>query len=319
MFIWHFDEIHPPVVLEKFSALPTKGFIWINCKPDEIIAIATAIKEVTGIEIHDRHIQDCQNSQHPCFFDSMQDYDFLIFSSLSLPPQLGKIITHPVCFILFDKFLVTVNDNDNAINSVKERLLEPGRRQPNKPEILLLIILNSIVDNFLALRAPLTEQFTRWQNKLLDEKGHFKSWRGLLKYKANIRYLYMLGEEQEDALGKWRQNMEVDLSKNLSVRLNDLMNHVQRVLHYTQALENELDSLMQLHYAAISQRTNNVVRVLTVISAIFLPLTLITNIFGMNFESMIGLQNPNGFYMTIAAMGAIAIALLLLFKWQKWI
>ena len=113
--------------------------------------------------------------------------------------------------------------------------------------------------------------------------------------------------------------MDIDLSANLNVRLNDLSNHIYRVLRHVEMLENQLNSLMELHYAGIGRRTNEVVRLLTVISAIFLPLTLITNIFGMNFETMVGAQNPFGFYLTLGTMVLIAIVLLILFKWKEWI
>src|SRR5690606_33611673 len=106
---------------------------------------------------------------------------------------------------------------------------------------------------------------------------------------------------------------------NLKVRLNDTSNHISRVLTHAESLDQQLAALIQLHYSVLGEQTNKIIRILTVISAIFLPLTLITNIFGMNFEEMIGLHSPSAFYITLGAMGFIAIILVIIFHQRKWI
>lgn len=319
MFIYLFNGKNSPQKITAIDTLPSSGFIWINCQPEELLSTLGLIRELTNINLDEEHIRDCLNPNHPSFCDSMQDYDLLIFQNLNTPPMNGKVKTHPVCFIVFEKILLTVSDHDASIETVNKRLLESGRRQPTQPIALMFIILTAIVDNFLALRAALSEQLERWQKKLLDEKKYFTQWQSLLDFKSNLRRLYVICEEQQDALDKWRQNMEGELSQPIAIRLNDLSNHILRMLHHIDELENELDSLMELHYAIIGKRTNEIMRILTVISGIFLPLTLITNIFGMNFETMIGLKNEAGFFITLAVMLVIAVCLLAIFRWKKWI
>lgn len=319
MVIFQFTEKNAPQQLTEVTALPDNGFLWINCTPSELEAGTTLANKLTGITLNDRHIDDCLNPNHPCFFDSMQDYDLLIFRNLNFPPAQGYTDTHPVVFILFDLLLLTVSEQDDSVRKVQQRIFESGRRQPAQPEVLLHLLLNTIVDNFLALRAPLTEQFSQWQNKLLNKRHANMDWTALLNFKTKIHLFGILCEEQQDALGKWRQNMEEDLTQAMAVRLNDLSNHIFRVMRFTRALESELEALMQLHYALLGERTNEVMRILTVISAIFLPLTLITNTFGMNFHDMPGLSNPHGLYYILAIMAISVVGLLSLFKWKRWI
>ncbi|HSH28987.1 MAG TPA: CorA family divalent cation transporter, partial [Thiohalobacter sp.] len=82
---------------------------------------------------------------------------------------------------------------------------------------------------------------------------------------------------------------------------------------------NEVEALVQLHFSAVAHRTNEIVRVLTVISAIFLPLTVIVGVFGMNFDYMPELAWRYSYFIVLGAMAALAIGLLALFRVKKWI
>lgn len=319
MEIIYFNEKTSKENLDQISALPKKGFLWINLDTNELQSSLHKIEQLTKVTINPHHLEDCLNPQHPATFDSMQDYDFLIFRNLDFPPDQGKIDTHTVCFILFEKLLLTITNKDETIQEVQKRSFESGRRQPNEIEHLIYLILNSIIDNFLALRVPLAAQLSQWQNRLLNENRRFINWKALLHFKSNIQKLYMLSEDQLDALSKWYENFEEDLTPALNIRLDDLSNHILRVFRATKILENELDSLMELHYAVITKRTNEIMRILTVISAIFLPLTLITNIFGMNFKNITDITHPSAFYITLGTMVFIAITLIIIFRAKKWV
>src|SRR5690606_2561173 len=129
----------------------------------------------------------------------------------------------------------------------------------------------------------------------------FRDWYPLLEARREARRLQDLCEEQLDAIQEWRdERLERSepgaaaapaaagpvlpgLSEALQVRTSDLVSHIDRVLNHAQRMEASLETAVQLHFSATAHRTNEVVRTLTTITAIFLPLTLITGIFGMNF------------------------------------
>lgn len=301
------------------TALPADGYIWIDAKPAELQDAVKIIQQLTSVTIQEYHLKDLTNRNHPNFFDSMKDYDLLIFRSLTRPQEVGRLKTQPISFMLFEKILFTTHESDPTINKILTRINEVDRKQPTQPELLLHLILNAIVDNFLALRVPLSEKVTYWQNNLLSRKDKVIDWKALLRFKYDLHNLSVLCEEQEDVLDEWRQKMEEGLTQSMAVKLHDLSNHVGRVQRHTQGLEDKLETLMQLHYALINQRTNEIIRVLTVISAIFLPLTLISNTFGMNFDTALGRDNPLVFYSIVAIMIILAVVLLLIFRRKHWI
>jgi len=227
-------------------------------------------------------------------------------------------------------------------------------RMPPSPEELMLRILNAMVDRYLELRQPLTEALERLQRELLDPRRPFRDWYPLLEARREAMRLQDLCEEQLDAIQEWRdERLErssdsaaeagadvsstggaanrgcasreantaglprralAALSDSLQVRVNDLVEHINRVLNHARRMESSLETAVQLHFSATAHRTNEIMRTLTAITAVFLPLTLITGVFGMNFEFIPGLHSPSGFWWAIAAMLVIGIAMLAHFR-----
>ncbi len=265
--------------------------------------------------------------------------------------RLQPIVTRPLTFFVFERVLVTVrNAQSKTVEQMRARLLaDRGARAgvtnganghgnssgsgavaeklpeklrlPSRPEELMLRLLNGMVDRYLDLRQPLTERLDRWQRELLDPRRPFNDWAALLDARIEIRKLENLCEEQLDALQELRDSYleatpEPQQSDAYLVRIADVIEHIKRVLIHAQRLESSIETAVQLHFSANSHRTNQIVRTLTVITAVFAPLTLIAGIWGMNFEHIPLSHHPHGFAWMMAAMAALA-ALLLLFFWVK--
>ncbi len=316
------------------------------------------VHQLTQVDLLDLHVQDALNPQHPSYYDNTLDYDMLVFrklapgeaaplAQLSLKTQanerraLQEIVTRPMTFFLIGRLLVTVRHGPSkTIEQMRQRLLEykkrdiatsaaePGSmeksRLPVSPTDLMLRLLNGMVDRYLDLRQPLTSQLDRWQRELLDPRKPFNNWTALLDARIELRKLENLCEEQYDALQELRDDFldssaHADMSGSILVRLNDVLEHINRVLHHARRLEASVESAVQLHFSAMSHRTNQIVQILTVITAVFAPLTLITGIFGMNFDAIPGLHHPLGFWWTLCGMSILALALLTWFGVKRYL
>ncbi|MFZ6654264.1 magnesium transporter CorA family protein [Undibacterium sp. TJN19] len=336
--------------------LQAGGFLWLDANHDEVAANPEAwrhqVEQITGTQIYDLHLKDVSNLSHPSYFDATQDYEMVVFRKLTLteasaetksgvkrkiPAALNKLATSPVSFLLMENVLVTVRPaQSRTVELARNRLLEykykadnngstHGGRLPASPEELMLRLLNAMVDQYLELRQPLTQQLDRWQHALLDPRRPFNNWLALLDSRVELRKLDNLCEEQHDAMQELRDHI-VDTHDGTSrakdlllVRINDVMEHINRVLNHARRLEASLESAVQIHFAAMAHRTSEIMRTLTVITALFMPLTLITGIFGMNFEVMPLLKHASGFWYTMAAMGVIVILLLIYFRSQRYL
>ena len=215
--------------------------------------------------------------------------------------------------------LVTVRPEDSrSVRSVKERMLSQSGRQPADPAALMHLILNAMVDRFLALREPLTRQMEYWTERLIDPRRRSDKWFRVMNHRKQLRRLEILCDEQEDAIVTWRDSTRQELGEGLFVRYTDLLEHIRRVGKFAIGQQHEVEGLMQLHFSAVAHRTNEIMRLLTVLSAIFLPLTLIAGIYGMNFDNMPELHSRNGYFLTLAGMLLLAVGLLAWFRWKKW-
>ena len=251
------------------------------------------------------------------------------------PPILRRIDTSPVGFAVFDHVLLTVHPTDCAVrDAYAAKLLgaasaesrAAGARLPNGPADLMLRIVNHMVDGYLDLRRELTHQLDHWQSELLNPRTRFNNWGSLLDARLSLHQLDEICEDQRAALQDWVEALktwpaagstaEGQERELLHVRSRDVLEHIERVVHHVRRLEQSAETAVQMHFNAQSHRANEIMRTLTVLTAVFLPLNLIAGIFGMNFEFIPLLHLANGFWIAMALMLLVAVGLVVYF-WRK--
>ena len=256
------------------------------------------------------------------------------------PPVLQRIDTSPVGFAVFDRVLLSVHPDDCAVREAyAARLLaatgassEPDTRSagarglPRSPADMMLRILSQMVDGYLDLRRELSRQLDHWQAELLSPRTRFSRWDALLHARSALHQLESLCDDQRTAVLAWSEALENGAAPGegiaarehdlLRIRGRDVLEHIDRVVQHVRRLEHNTETAVQMHFNVQSNRTNDIMRTLTALTAIFLPLNLIAGIFGMNFEFMPWLHQASAFWWTLGCMAAIALALGLWF-WRK--
>jgi magnesium transporter len=329
------------------SNLPTTGFLWLDCYAEDGRTWAPYVERLLGYLPVEEHLRDAENSSHSSYYESTRSYEMIVFRGLAmrassiakdsvLRQSAIRVKTRPSTFFIFPHLLLTIRPSDSKLlPSIRERLLGAEVEQyrlPASPDELMLKIINGMVDRYLDLRQSLTEQAEQWQRLLLDPRKPFNNWSYLLDARQEAHKLQSLCEEQLDAMQEWRDNRierlphnyeptpdAVKLKELLDIRVNDIAEHIKRVHSHGERLERTLESAVQLHFSSMSHRTNNIMRTLTVLTAIFLPLNLITGIFGMNFASMPLLKEEDGFWLALAIMGLVAFCLVTIFTTKRYL
>jgi magnesium transporter len=331
------------------DALPAQGFIWWACTRRELEAgwtdFHSQLQRLTNAAPIELHQQDLLNAQHPSHYDYTSDYDLIIFRRLMLgsnaiaepttpaqkksgPAILKHVVTQPVGFLLYDRVLVTVHPDScaTAEDFVRRMGTDPHARRPTSPADLMLRMINAMVDGYLDLRKTLSTQLDHWQTELMSPSTRFVNWRALLTARNDLHALEDLCDEQHDAMQEWLDTLqEQPLAytpearserDSLVARSRDVIEHIERVMHHVRRLEQSAETAVQIHFSAQSNRTNDIMRTLTAITAVFLPLNLITGFFGMNFEFMPFIHTKVGFWWAFGAMLTIAFVLIVVF-WRK--
>lgn len=315
--------------------------------------VQSALQRWTGTQLVDLHVSDLLNDQLPSHFDYTSWYDLIVFRRLATAPgsaerlsgtkggtlagvrrALESIDTSPVAMAVFDRVLVSVHPADCAVRDHFAQRLEslvPGdlrgnSRLPTSPADLMLRILNHLVDSYLELRRLLTRQLGHLQYELLNPRSRFHDWQVLLDARNALHLLEDLCEDQRsavqewiDALDEWPEEAESERRRErelLRVRSRDVHEHVERVLTHVRRLEHSAEVSVQMHFSALGQRTNDIMRALTVLTAVFLPLNFMTGFFGMNFEFMPLIHTSVGFWVTVGLMATVGGSLAWLF-WRK--
>jgi magnesium/cobalt transport protein CorA len=316
----YFAEGRVPTPFDTASPMPESGFVWLDVERGGDATWRDAIEKLAGVTLYEQHCQDLENVGHPSHYDGTSSYELLSFRSLA-PEQTEEVFpTRALGILLTSRLLVTVHEPGSVcIATVRERMLGGVGRVPLRPVGLMHLVLNTVVDRFLAKRDPLTTQLSQWREALLDPKNPFEDWLSVLQLGSKLRQLASLCEGQADALDQWQENTSVEIDEFLAVRLRDLQGHIGRVRDFAVGREADIESLVQMHFSAVAHRTNEIMRVLTVVSAIFLPLSLIAGIFGMNFENMPELKLPGAYFVALTGMAALGFGLLAVFWKKHWV
>ena len=320
----------------------------------EVATLQERLQRWAGSPLVDLHVSDLLNQQLPSHFDYTSWYDLLVFRRLAPGSGSGELFvdgehgtartarralesidTSPVGFALFDRLLITVHPADCAVREhFAQRLAAAAAgteargvaRLPTSPADLMLRMVNHMVDNYLDLRRLLTRQLGHLQRELLDPKSRFHDWPVLLESRNAMHLLEDTCEDQRAAMQEWIDALEEGPDPTdaiarrerelLRVRSRDVIEHIERVLSHVRRLEQSAENAVQMHFSALGHRTNAIMRTLTVLTAIFLPLNLVTGFFGMNFDALPLIHSRTGVWVALGVMAAIGIGLGLLF-WRK--
>jgi Mg2+ and Co2+ transporter CorA len=253
---------------------------------------------------------------------------------------LAAIDTSPVGFALFDRVLLTVHPTDCMVRDYFANRLEAqtgadrgsgadgrgaGRLPPSSADLMLRMV-NHMVDSYLDLRRLLTKQLGYLQQELFNGSGRADTWQMLLESRNALHLLEDTCEDQRaaitewiDGLDEWPATTDTTVQRErelLRVRSRDVLEHIERVLGHVRRLESSAETAVQMHFSAVSNRTNEIMRTLTVLTAIFLPLNLVTGFFGMNFEGLPLIHSLLGFWITFGLMLMLGVGLSVFF-WRK--
>lgn len=334
----HMDE--PPNML-----LEGRTFGWWAISRAYVInhadEIQQRLQQLGMPEVVDVHFEDLRSSVQISSYDYTSDYDVVTFRRLSMQNAVAMqnpndifrhLDTKSVGMLIFDNLLLTVHEDlEVAERDFVHRYAISGQRLAASPADLMVRLVNFMVDGYLELRRPITSAIDQWQRLLLDDVDAFDDWSDLLVTRNDLRNLDEICEEQHDAMQEWLDSLQEQATLHLSkqtkaerlrrdlliARSRDVIEHIGRVERHLERMEKAIDNAIQIHFSVQGHKTNEFMRALTVVTAIFLPLTLVTGFFGMNFEDMPLIGSAAGFWGVSALMLLVAVGLFVYFWRQK--
>lgn len=254
----------------------------------------------------------------------LEEYtNYMFFSVRSALPANNSIFVlqqEQISFILGNNYLISFQQkSSDHFTEVRDRIEKKrGKIRSKGPDFLLFRMLDAIIDNYFEVLEDITDSIEKLEMKLIRIASsdtlkiiEFQK-RKLIELRKIVLPLKEVAFQLEKANSPF-------LDKENLPYFADLKENCLSVLEEIDANKQILEGMANLYYAIQGQRMNEIMKVLTVVSAIFIPLTFIAGIYGMNFKNMPELEYKNGYYIVIGVMFALAITLLFIFIKRGWL
>jgi len=291
--------------------------LWIDLKTidDEEIDILTEV-----FNLHPLTIEDFIMANARPKIENFKDYIFLVmFSIQSFEKEKGRVNKDERDFCLGKNFLVTAhNDSEKAFATNKERIRKQSPIIKNGVDFLLYSLLDSLVDSYF----PIIDEFDNMVDAMNDELFRDPSNDTLKKIytlKNEIMHLRRTIGPQADVMSIVGRGDLPYISPANSVYFRNIYDNLVRLNDIVGTSRDIITGAMEAYVSIVSNRLNDIMKTLTVIATIMMPLTLIASIYGMNFKHMPELESKMGYPLVITIMLSLSILMLYYFKKRKWL
>lgn len=310
-----YDRFNKFSVEQVIQNLDKEKVNWINVDGLDDKHILDKLQE--HFCLHTLLIDDVTNDQRP----KAEEYEDYLFFTLKMLYRIeGKHIDYEqISFVLGSNFLLSFQEKEgDMFDAFRERIrLDQGRVRKQKADYLLYRLLDIIVDNYYTILDNIGEQIEIIEEEI--EKGSTDStFRQIQKLKKELIFLRKAVYPLRDAMSKLVKG-ETSFVREESTRFfADIYDHVVHLIDSLDTYKDLTSGLMDIHINTQNNKMTEVMKVLAVISTIFIPLTFIVGVYGMNFEDMPELHSKWGYPLTWVAMLLIGGGMLIYFRRKKW-
>lgn len=291
---------------------------WYNMIGVHDVEMINAFGKV--FKLHPLALEDIANTEQRPRLEDYDDQLFISFKMLRFDQDSLRLSTEQVTFILLPECLLTFQEEPGDVFGYVRNRLEKGVGKIRKagPSYLLYALLDAIVDHYFVVMESIGEKVQLIESSVLNETGQ-----DILKNLAHLRTeLLNLRRLTTPSIEVFSQidRKKFDLIDEANVPyFRDVYDHLQHISDWTETYRQILATSFETNLANLSQRLNEVMRVLTIFASIFIPLTFVAGIYGMNFDHMPELHFKWGYFGALGLMAAMTVGMLGFFKYKKWI
>ena len=267
---------------------------------------------------HPLAIEDCVSETPLPKVDDFGTYIFLVLHGSRMLTE-GRSATNEVNFFLGPNYLVTYHDNaSRSILEARDRCLKNLPSIARGADFLLHEVLDRMVDHYF----PVLEQFEKAMEEVEVEvfaNPRKETLNKIVMLKKDVMLLRRVILPQQEILNRLsRDNFSV-ISTKATAYYRDIYDHLASISSLADSYRDQLSGTLEAYLSVVSNRLNEIMKVLTMFTATLMPLTLITGIYGMNFSNMPELNTRHGYFVVLGSMGIMAIGLVIYFRKKKWL
>lgn len=311
-------EISPSNIEEIIHLIDTtKETLWINIDGIHDEAVIESICSI--IMVHKLSMEDILSVGQRPKIDEFDNYIHMVLKMLKLNNQ-EDVEDEQISFILNKNILLSFQEKTGDVFAgVRKRILEgKGYIRKRGSDYLLYALVDSVVDHYFLILEVLGEKIESLETELLStpDDSVLAKLHHLCRETLDIRRsVYPLRE----VISKFEKIDESILNPDVKVFIRDLYDHTIQVIETIEVLRESASGLLDLYMNSVSNKMNEIMKVLTIMASIFIPLTFIAGVYGMNFQNMPELEYQFGYFVVWGVMILVFVGMLIYFKRKKWL
>jgi magnesium transporter len=279
------------------------------------------VKILTDVfKFHELSVEDALQVSHHPKIEPYDGYLYVILHGIDSRSARTRFATRDVDFFLTERYLVTVHDGQSrSIAQVRELCTRNGGLLADGPSGLMHHIVDTMVDNYRPEIDRLEQRMDKLEREVFTAPRHDMI-RSILTLKRDIVMLRQVVQPQRDVLGRLARREFQVITPQVGYRFRDVYDHLVRLADESLIFQDRATSLVEAHLSSVSNQLNSVMKILTVIATIFMPLTFVTGLYGMNVTlPHFGIGDDAMFWALMGIMALIVGGMLLFFHLQEWL
>jgi magnesium transporter len=316
------QEINNISMEEAFSSILSEdNLLWIDIEmaadidpPPEIIDFLQ-----NGLKIHPLNIEDCVISKQNPKIEEYQDYIFSIIYAIK-NDNTDQLQFNEIDIAMGNNFVLTYRHTYiEEVETVKNAFKTKVNHIHKNSTKLFHAVIDHIIDGYVGIVENIDIKIDKSGNKLFKEPNNSQIILDLNSVKELLSEIRSIVITEENMFLNASKGFYTILNEEENIFFKDVFDHLNKVLDKIDKQNNTISNLFIAQMNLSTQKLNELIKFLTIISAILLPANVIAGIFGMNFQNMPPLEHPLGFYITISSMITVGILMGIFFIYKKWV
>ena len=313
-----FQEKEVETIEECFPFKDTQTVTWINIEGLHQLEIIEKIGK--QFNIHPLVLEDIANTEQRPKMEDFDDYIFLILKMLCFEEDKNVIKAEQVGLILGSNFVISFEEGEvDVFNPVRERIRNgKGRIRKLGPDYLTYALIDVIVDSYFLILERIGDRIEDLEEDLLDEPRP-ETMQAIHSLKGEMLLFRKSVWPLREVISSVERGESDLVRESTVIYLRDVYDHTIHVIDTVETFRDLLSGLLDLYISSVSNKMNEVMKVLTIIATIFIPLTFIAGVYGMNFRYMPELEWRFGYHMILLVMLIIGAGMVIYVRKRRWL
>lgn len=290
---------------------------WINVDGIHHVEVVEKLGEM--FSHHPLMLEDVVNTQHRPKMEDFDDYIFFTLKMLGLDKK-ENVVSEQVSIVLGKNYVISFQEREGDIFDVLRERIRQGKAnlRVKGSDYLMYRLVDTIVDHYFLIMENMGDKVDRLEEEVMGDDANDDTMKKILKLKRELISLRRTISPLRDALGSLQREGSDLIEEKTYTYMNDVHDHTIHLVESVETYRDVLSGLMDMYYTTISNRMNNVMQVLTIIATIFIPLTFVAGIYGMNFDHMPELHYKWAYPAVWVLMLVMAGGMVVYFRRKRW-